>query len=157
MISPGQKIDTSFRVQVVRDGGVKEMTFAELLTRPTILSVYMRNNTPSCDRQNSSLANHAAKFDRAGYNLIALSRETPGSLLRYAQKKQLSYTLVSDPNDQFARAADAVVQKSMYGRAFVGPARAAFVLGQDGTVLAVVPKVDTRDHAAQLKELIRAK
>jgi peroxiredoxin Q/BCP len=157
VISPGQKIDTGFRVKVVRDGAVKEMTFAELLTRPTIVSVYMKNNTPSCDRQNSSLAPHAEEFDRAGFNLIALSRDTCGSHRRYAHEKQLGYTLVSDPEDNFARAADAMVQKSMYGRTYTGPARAAFVLDRDGTVLAVAPKVDTRDHAAQIKELIKAR
>jgi peroxiredoxin Q/BCP len=43
----------------------------------------------------------------------------------------------------------------MYGRTFTGPARAAFVLDRDGTVLAVAEKVDTADHAAQLKELLK--
>ena len=48
------------------------------------------------------------------------------------------------------------MQKSMYGRSFVGPARAAFVLDRDGTVLAVASPVDRDDQAAQLKELIKA-
>jgi peroxiredoxin Q/BCP len=114
----------------------------------------MRNNTPGCDRQNESLAAHAAEFDRAGYNLIAVSRDTLGSHAKYAAKKKITYTLASDPDDQFARAADAVVEKSMYGRKFKGPARAAFVLDRDATVLAVAEKVDTADHAAQLRKLV---
>ena len=55
----------------------------------------------------------------------------------------------------FARAADSLVEKTMYGRSFIGPARAAFVLDRDGTVLAVAEKVDTSDHAAQLREMLR--
>jgi peroxiredoxin Q/BCP len=51
-------------------------------------------------------------------------------------------------------ATDSVVEKSMYGKKFTGPARAAYVVGRDGTVLAVVPKVDTADHAAQLQAVL---
>jgi peroxiredoxin Q/BCP len=154
MISVGRKMDTRFQIKVFRNGRLETVRFSDLLTRPTIVSVYMRNNTPGCDRQNDSLAAHAAEFDRAGYNLVALSRDTCGSHAKYAAKKKITYTLASDPEDLFAKAADAVIEKSMYGRSFTGPARAAFVLARDGTVLAVAPKVDTADHAAQLRALL---
>lgn len=154
MISPGKKVDTSLRLKVFRKGREEAVTLAELLTRPTVVSVYMRNNTPGCDRQNDSLAAHAREIDRAGYNVIAVSRDTPGSHAKYAAKKKITYTLASDPDDLFAKATDSVVEKSMYGRKFTGPARAAYVLGRDGTVLAVVPKVDTADHAAQLRAVL---
>jgi peroxiredoxin Q/BCP len=62
---------------------------------------------------------------------------------------------VSDPEDQFARATGSLVEKSMYGKKYTGPARAAYVLERDGTVLAVVEKVDTADHAAQLLAVIK--
>ena len=154
MISKGKKLRAKFKLTIVQDGAVREVAFADLLTRRTIVSVYMKNNTGSCDKQNDSLAAHAAEFDRAGYNLVALSRDTSGSHLKYAVKKKISYMLASDPGDLFAQAADSIVEKSMYGKTYQGPARAAFVLDQDGTVLAVAEKVDTADHAAQLRALI---
>jgi peroxiredoxin Q/BCP len=154
MISKGKKLRAKFKLTIVQDGAVREVVFADLLTRRTIVSVYMKNNTGSCDKQNDSLAAHAAEFDRAGYNLVALSRDTSGSHLKYAVKKKISYMLASDPGDLFAQAADSIVEKSMYGKTYQGPARAAFVLDQDGTVLAVAEKVDTADHAAQLRALI---
>ena len=154
MVSPGKKIDTSFQIKVFRNGKVETVRFSDLLTRRTIVSVYMRNNTPGCDRQNDSLAAHAAEFDRAGYNLVAICRDTCGSHAKYAAKKKIGYTLVSDPDDLFARATESVVEKSMYGRTFTGPARAAYLLDRDGTVLAVVPIVDTADHAAQLRTVL---
>lgn len=156
MISPNQKISTSLRLKIVQSGGESEVVLGDLLTRRTIISVYMKNNTPSCDRQNESLAAAAEAFDRLGYTLIALSRDGCGSHRNYAKKKGLPYILASDPHDAFAREVDALVQKSMYGRTFIGPARAAFVLGPDGTVLAVVPKVEPSDHAAQLMAVIKA-
>jgi len=154
MISKGKKLRARFKLKIVQDGAVREVVFADLLTRRTIVSVYMKNNTGSCDKQNDSLAAHAVEFDRAGYNLVALSRDTSGSHLKYAVKKKISYVLASDPGDLFAQAADSIVEKSMYGKTYQGPARAAFVLDQDGTVLAVAEKVDTADHAAQLRALI---
>lgn len=154
MITPGKKLKTNFKLKVVAQGVESEVTFKDLLKRRTIVSVYMKNNTGSCDKQNDSLAAHAAEFTKAGYDLIAISRDTPGSHLKYAVKKKITYTLASDPSDLFAQAADAVVEKSMYGKKYFGPARAAFVLAPDGTVLAVAEKVDTADHAAQLKALI---
>jgi peroxiredoxin Q/BCP len=142
---------------VLQDGVVREVAFSELLTRPTIVSVYMRNNTPGCDRQNAGLVGEAARFAKAGYNLVAVSRDTIGSHERYAEAKGISYALVSDPKDSFAQATDSIVEKSMYGRKYTGPARAAYVLGKDGTVLAVAEKVDTAKHAEQLWELIKAR
>jgi thioredoxin-dependent peroxiredoxin len=154
MISAGKKIKTNFKLHVVSDGEQSEVMFNDLLTKPTIVSVYMKNNTGSCDKQNDSLAANAGEFAKLGYNLVAISRDTCASHLKYAGKKQISYTLASDPEDLFAKATDSIVEKSMYGRMFAGPARAAYVIGTDGTVLAVVEKVDTKDHAAQLKALL---
>ncbi len=154
MISKGKKLPAKFKLKIVQDGVQREVALADLLTRRTIVSVYMKNNTGSCDKQNDSLAAHAAEFDRAGYNLIALSRDTVGSHVKYAAKKKIPYVLASDPGDLFAQAADSIVEKSMYGKTYHGPARAAFVLAKDGTVLAVAEKVDTADHAAQLRALI---
>lgn len=154
MIKPGQKLKTSFKLKIVRDGAEAEVAFNELLDRPAIVSVYMRNNTGSCDKQNDSLAARADEFAKRGYHLVALSRDTCSSHLKYAVKKKISYTLASDPDDLFAKAAAAIVEKSMYGKTYEGPARAAFVIDRDGTVLAVAEKVDTKDHAAQLLVLL---
>lgn len=154
MISPGKRLTLKFKLKVVQAGAPREVVFADLLTRRTIVSVYMKNNTGSCDKQNRSLAAHAEEFDRAGYNLIAVSRDTCGSHLKYAAKNRIAHILASDPDDLFSKAADAILEKSMYGRTFLGPARAAYVLDRDGTVLAVAERVDTADHAAQLRALI---
>lgn len=154
MIQPGQKLAADFTLQVIQGDVQRTVVFRELLTRPTIVSVYMRNRTPSCDRQVDALVAHAAELDRLGYNLIALSRDTGGSHRNYAAQKGVPFILASDPDDTFAHAADSMIEKRMYGRTYLGPARAAFVLGSDGRVLAVVPKVDTKDHAAQLSAVL---
>jgi peroxiredoxin Q/BCP len=154
MITTGKKLKTNFKLKVVRDGAESEVLFKDLLTKPTIVSVYMKNNTGSCDKQNDSLAAHAGEFAKLGYNLVAVSRNTCGSHLKYAAKKKITYTLASDPDDAFAKATDSIVEKSMYGKTYEGPARAAYVIDTDGTVLAVIEKVEAKDHAAQLKAVL---
>ncbi len=155
MIKTGTKPDFSFSIHAWSEaGGSRETSFSALLEGRTVVSVYMKGGTPGCDRQIESLRKCADELGRAGFAIIAVSRDGAAAQARQGEKKKLPFTLVSDPGDLFARATDSLVEKSMYGRKFTGPARAAYVLEADGRVLAVVPKVDTADHAAQLREVI---
>lgn len=130
------------------------MPFGDLLDRPAVVSVYMRNNTSGCDRQNASLAEHQRWFDEKGYNLVAVSKDTCGSHENYEEKMGIDYTLVSDPDYRFAEAVDSIVEKQMFGNTFEAPSRSAYVIDTDGTVRGIIEKVNTKDHAGELKELI---
>lgn len=154
MISVGQKIDFSFSVKAAVSGEKWEGLFSELVTRPTVISVYMRNNTSSCDRQTAQLSEVAEELDRKGVGLIGVSKDTPGSHLKYASKHELAFPLVSDPDHSFASASKSLVEKKMYGKTFWGPTRSAYLVDSDGIVLAVVEKVDSAGHAQQLRELV---
>ena len=156
MVKVGDKIETDFTLNVVQGGEEKEVQFSDLLDRPTIVSVYMRNNTGGCDKQNKSLADEAGWFDENGYNLVALSKDTCGSHKNYANKLDISYTLASDPDFKFAEATDSIVEKKMYGKTFNAPTRSAYVIDTDGTVLGIIEKVNTKAHADELKELVES-
>jgi peroxiredoxin Q/BCP len=157
MIEEGQKMETDFKLDVVKDGEQQTVSFSELLDRPTIVSVYMKNNTPGCDKQNTSLAADAAWFDNKGYNLIAISKDTCGSHKKYADKMGINYTLASDPDYKFAQATDSIVDKKMFGKKYQAPSRSAYIIQPDGTVIATIEKVDTKNHAQELKDLIKLK
>jgi len=154
MIEIGEKINTDFTLKVVQDGEEKEVSFDDLLDRPTIVSVYMRNNTGGCDKQNRSLADEDGWFDEKGYNLVALSKDTCGSHKNYAEKLGISYTLASDPDFKFAEATDSIVEKKMYGKTFDAPTRSAYIIDTDGRVVGIIEKVNTKAHADELKELV---
>lgn len=155
MITSGQKLKTDFKVKVVRAGASEEVKFRDLLTRRTVVSVYMRNNTSACDLQIASLAQNAKKIARLGVNLIAISRDTCSSHTKYAGKMGVSFTLVSDPDFTFSKRADAMVQKSMYGKKYLAPARAVYVLDPDGTVVDRIEKIDPKNHAAEVIALLK--
>lgn len=154
MIEEGSKIDTDFTLDVVKDGRKETVEFSELLDRPTIVSVYMRNNTSGCDKQNKSLAEGAKWFDEQGYNLVAVSKDTCGSHKNYAEKFGINYTLASDPDYKFAEATDSIVEKNMFGNKYEAPTRSAYLIDTDGTVTSIIKKVNTKDHAAELKDMI---
>ncbi len=154
MIKTGEKITTSFELKVVRNGEEKTVQFSELLDRPTIVSVYMKNNTGSCDKQNSSLVADQEKFADKGVNLIAISKDTCGSHKKYAEKHGINYILASDPELYFSKATDSIVEKQMYGKSYEGPSRSAFYIDTDGTVLGIIEKIDPKNHASELLELI---
>lgn len=154
MISTGEKIDPHFTLSIVENGNERELEFSELLDRPTIISVYMRNNTGGCDKQNRSLAEHADEFDKKGFNLVALSKDTCGSHKNYADKLDINYILASDPDYKFSKATDSIIEKKMYGKTYNAPSRSAFVVDTDGTVLGIIEKINTKAHAEELFELI---
>ena len=74
MVTPGAKVELSFTVKAVIDGKICEGPFADLLAGNTVVSVYMRNNTGSCDRQNAALIGIAAELKRGGRADDAASR-----------------------------------------------------------------------------------
>ncbi len=154
MIQKGSKIDTDIKLDIVDNGEEKTVKIADLLTRPTVFSVYMRNNTSGCDRQNKSLSEEAGWFDQKGYNLVALSKDSCGSHKNYANKLGINYILASDPDYKFAETTKSIVEKKMYGKTFEAPSRSAFVIDTDGTVIGIIDKINTKDHAGELKELI---
>src|SRR5699024_267076 len=155
MINTGEKMNTDFTLDIVKDGEEQTVPFSELLDRPAIVSVYMRNNTSGCDKQNKSLAAEAGWFSEHGYNLVAISKDTCGSHKNYAEKLGINYVLASDPDYKFGKATDSVVEKQMFGNKYEAPTRSAYVIDTDGTVQAIIEKVNTKDHATELKEVIR--
>ena len=154
MIHIGEKMNTDFELDIVQNGEEKTVKFADLLTRPTIVSVYMKNNTGSCDKQNISLSADQQAFENKGVNLITLSKDTCGSHKKYAEKHGISYILASDPELLFSKATDSIVEKKMYGKTYDGPARAAFYIDTDGKILGLIEKVDPKNHAQELLDLI---
>lgn len=154
MIAVGSKINTNFELQIVQNGEEKSITFKDILDKPVIVSVYMKNNTSSCDNQNKSLAEDQLKFEKKGVKLMTLSKDTCGSHKKYAEKHGINYILASDPDFNFSKATDSIVEKKMYGKTFEGPTRSAYYIDTDGTVLGIIEKIDPKNHAAELLELI---
>lgn len=154
MVSKGDKIEVNFTLKVVQGGEEKEVRFGDLLTQPTVVTVYMKNNTRSCDLQNTSLVPVADELTKKGVQVISLSKDGCKSHMNYAAKHNIPYILASDPDHEFAKATDSLVEKKMYGKVFHGPSRSAFYIDTDGTVLEVIEKVTPASHGEEILALV---
>lgn len=154
MVSKGDRIEIDFKLKLVQAGEEKEVRFGDLLTQPTVVTVYMKNNTSSCDLQNVSLIPVVDQLAQKGIQLISLSKDGCKSHVNYAAKHGLSYTLASDPDHLFAQATDSLVEKKMYGKVFHGPSRSAYFIDTDGTVLGVIEKVTPASHGEEILALV---
>ncbi|MEX0593587.1 MAG: redoxin domain-containing protein [Balneolaceae bacterium] len=155
MTDIGETVDLDFHVRAVISGEEKEVLFTDLLGDWTVVTVYMRNNTSGCDRQNRSLAAEQKWFQQRGVTLIAISKDGCRSHRRYAEKIGIDYVLVSDPDHRFAEATDSIVEKKMYGKTFEGPSRSAWLLDREGVLRGRIEKIDTKDHASEVQALVQ--
>ncbi len=156
MLPLGKKPKLDFEVEALVDGKVVRGPFADLLDGPAVVSVWMRNNTSACDKQSAELGKSEKAILKAGYRILGVSRDACGSHAKYAAKHGFRYTLVADPEDRFSKAMDAMVEKSMYGRKYIGPARAAYVLDGKGALAGAVPKVEAATHGRQVLDLLKS-
>ena len=156
MLKLGTKPKLNFKVDALLEGKVVQKPLAELLKgQATVVSVYMRNNTSACDKQTKELEKNQQVIGKHGFKVIAVSRDPITSHSKYAQKHGYGFTLVADPEDQFSKAMDAIVEKSMYGKKYLGPARAAYLFDDQGKLLGIISKVDAAKHGEQILQAIK--
>lgn len=157
MLKLGTTPKLDFKVEALDAGKVIEKPFKDfLMGKPTVVSVYMRNNTSACDKQTKEIEKNQQVIAKQGFRIVTVSRDPITSHTKYAQKHGYDFTLIADPEDQFSKAMDAIVEKSMYGKKYFGPARAAYLFNSKGKLLVVIPKVEAATHGAQILEAIRS-
>ena len=156
MRSTGDQLELGFDVNVAECESKQTVILSDLIVRPTVISVYMRNNTGSCDKQMISLAREWDKIRSMGFDVLGLSKDSVGSHMKYQAKHSIGFSLVSDPEHQFAKPAGSLVEKKMYGKAFWGPTRSAYVLDESAILLEICEKVSPGSHGEQILGLSKA-
>jgi len=131
------------------DGGtIRPSDFAG---RKLVLFFYPKDDTPGCTTENKDFSALKSQFDAAGVALLGISKDTAARHAKFAAKYALTAPLASDP--EIGGLADALgiwVEKSMYGRTYLGMERTSFLVNTDGRIAAVWRKVKVKDHAAQV-------
>ena len=131
------------------DGGsVKPSDFAG---RKLVLFFYPKDDTPGCTTENRDFSALKAEFDAAGVALLGISKDPPGKHAKFAAKYALTAPLASDPEtDGLADALGIWVEKSMYGRTYMGMERTTFLVSADGRIAQVWRKVKVKGHADEV-------
>lgn len=133
-----------------QDGNV--FNSGQLLGRKTIIYFYPKDNTSSCTAQACNLRDNYARLVAKGYNVIGISRDSVNSHKDFASKHDLPFTLLSDTSAEILQAFGAWGENKIDGMTTVGPLRKTFIFDEDGTLVKIIDKVDTKDHASQILE-----
>jgi len=111
-----------------------------------VLYFYPRADTPGCTTQACGIRDRRADYAAAGATVIGVSPDEPAALRKFADKHDLDFTLVGDPDHSVAEAYGTWVEKSMYGKKYMGVQRATFIIDSDGKIAKVFPKVSPKTH-----------
>ena len=124
--------------------------------RPLVLYFYPKDDTSGCTREAQDFTALAAEFEKAGVKVVGVSRDPMKSHEKFIGKYGLSVPLASDEDGRISDAFGAWVQKSMYGRKYMGMERATYLIGADGRILCAWRKVKVPRHADEVLKAARA-
>jgi peroxiredoxin Q/BCP len=124
--------------------------------KPLVLYFYPKDDTSGCTREAQDFTALAADFARAGATVVGVSRDPMKKHEKFIGKYDLKVPLASDEDGRISDAFGTWVQKSMYGRKYMGMERSTFLIGQDGKVLKAWRKVKVPGHADEVLAAVRS-
>ena len=117
-----------------------------------ILYFYPKDDTPGCTAEACNLRDNFQELTGKGFVVLGVSPDKEASHRKFISKYILPFTLISDPGKQILKAYDAWGMKSMYGKQYEGVLRKTYVVDEQGDIMAIIEKVDTKDHTRQIME-----
>ena len=121
-----------------------------LIGKKTVIYAYPKDSTPGCTAEACNLRDNYNMFLAKGYRVLGVSRDSIQSHIKFAQKYELPFPLLSDPDHILLEQLGAWGEKKLYGKVSMGILRKTFVFDEQGICTRIVEKVDTKNHAAQL-------
>ena len=118
--------------------------------RPLVLYFYPKDDTPGCTNEAKDFSAMAGDFAAAGVRVVGVSRDPMKRHKKFVAKYDLKVPLVSDEDGKVSDAFGTWVEKSMYGRKYMGMERATFLIGADGTIRRAWRKVKVKGHADEV-------
>jgi len=147
--------DQAPAIMLAGQGGTN-IDLAGLAGRKVVIFFYPKADTPACTQEASDFTALAADFAAAGATVIGISRDPVKALDRFAAKHGLGVILASDEDGATVEAYGVWVEKSMYGRRFMGIERTTVLIDAEGRIARIWPKVKVKGHAAEVLEAVRA-
>ena len=131
-----------------KDGA--QVSLSDFLGKKIVLYFYPRDNTPGCTRQACAFAASYAQFKSQDVVVIGISKDSVASHLKFAQKHELPFILLSDPELQALQAYDVWKEKKLYGKVSMGVVRSTYIIDEEGVIEKVMPKVKPDTNAAEI-------
>lgn len=138
----------------LQDKDGKEVSLSDFLGKKVVLYFYPKDNTPGCTRQACAFAAQYEGFRQKDVVVIGVSRDSVASHLRFAQKYDLPFILLSDPELSAIKAYGVWQEKKLYGKTSMGVVRTTFIIDEQGNIADIMPKVKPDTNAAEVLAML---
>ncbi|MCI5956128.1 MAG: peroxiredoxin [Clostridiales bacterium] len=132
------------------DQNGKQVSLSDYLGKKVVLYFYPRDNTPGCTRQACAFAQNYSGFRDLEAVVIGISKDSVASHLKFAQKFDLPFVLLSDPGLEAIQAYDVWKEKKLYGKVSMGVVRSTYVINEQGVIEKAMPNVKPDTNAAEI-------
>jgi peroxiredoxin Q/BCP len=123
------------------------VSLSQFRGKPVVLYFYPKDDTPGCTTQACGIRDVWEEIERTGAVVLGVSPDGPKKHAKFREKYGLPFTLLSDEDHTVAEAYGTWVEKSMYGKTYMGMERSTFVIDADGNIASIMRKVKPADHA----------
>lgn len=150
MLAIGDKIPEFLGLD--KDGN--KIVSSDFAGKPLIIYFYPKDNTPGCTAEACSLRDYNAELVKMGYTVIGISKDSVASHIKFADKHELPFILLSDPETTVNQEFGVWAKKKMAGREYMGTLRTTFITDANHVITHVITKVDTKKAAEQIIKLL---
>jgi peroxiredoxin Q/BCP len=124
--------------------------------RSLVVYFYPRADTPGCTAEAQAFRDLKGDLAAAGADVVGVSRDTVADQKKFAVKYNVNFPLLADTSSAICDAFGVIVEKNMYGKKSIGIQRSTFLVGPDGTIAKVWPRVSVEGHAAAVLEAVQS-
>jgi thioredoxin-dependent peroxiredoxin len=124
--------------------------------RKLVVYFYPKADTPGCTAESQAFRDAKDELAAAGADVVGVSRDTVQAQKKFADKYGLNFPLLADTSSAICDAFGVIVEKNMYGKKSIGIQRSTFLIGPDGTVAKVWPRVSVEGHDRAVLEAVRS-
>ncbi len=133
------------------DENENTVNLSDFTGKKLVLYFYPKDDTPGCTAEACSLRDNYQDLIKKGYAVLGVSPDEPKKHIKFINKYNLPFSLLADTDQAVCNAYGVWVEKSMYGRKYMGVARTTFIIDENGILTEIIEKVDTKNHASQIK------
>jgi peroxiredoxin Q/BCP len=136
--------------------GGKDIGLADFKGKALVVYFYPKDNTPGCTQEGIDFRDLYKDFQKAGAEIVGISRDSVRSHDNFAAKYKFPFPLLSDGDEAACKAFDAIREKSLYGRKYMGVDRSTFLFDRDGVLKREWRSVKVKEHAAEVLAAVKA-
>ena len=126
------------------------VSLSDFLGKKVVLYFYPKDSTPGCTRQACAFAQNHSNFEDKNVVVIGISKDSVASHLKFAEKYELPFVLLSDPELQAIQAYGVWQEKKLYGKVSMGVVRSTYLIDEQGVIEKVMPKVKPDTNATEI-------